>query len=442
MSIDAERLLGILKGFERPARRPTAYRVAFSGGLDSTVLLHALAITRDRHDVPISAVHVDHGLQPDSARWAAEARRVARSLGVDCEVVPVVVGKDGGPEAAARTARYAALEAQMRAGDWLLSAHHLDDQAETLLLNLLRGSGPEGLAAMPPLRPFGPGYLVRPLLDVRRNALEAYAAAFGLQWMDDPGNRNPAFDRNYLRHEILPKLTARWPDAARRLGQSAELLGECADRLRDIADQELAHIGAGPGRLPLASLTRLPPPAQARVLRRAIDLAGLPKPPTKCLRAILASMPNARADANPLVRWPGGECRRYRDSLYLRDPATQPSFAGRVLLPGQPVEAGKGFGTLALEPSPAGGIDPDLAGQGLCLRVREGGETIRPVGHAHRRKLKKLLQEHGVHPWMRDALPLLYAGEELVAVADLWIAAGTAATPGYAVHWHDAPVYA
>jgi tRNA(Ile)-lysidine synthase len=441
VSLDPERLLATLRGFETPTLRPARYLVALSGGLDSVVLLHALAASRERRDIPLAAVHVDHGLHPDSGRWARDAERFALSLGIAFELVPAIVGERGGPEAAARAARYAALESAMRPGDWLILAHHQDDQAETLLLNLLRGSGPDGLGAMPALRAFGSGWLARPLLEVSRAELEAYAARAGLSWNDDPSNRDTALDRNYLRHEVLPALKTRWPDAAGRLSRSAALHGEAAGLLKSMADRTLAELGEAPGRLPAAGFFSLPPAARASVLRRAVERAGLPQLPGAALAQILSTMKDAREDANPVVRWPGGECRRYREQLYLLHAPPKPAFAGCRLLPGAVLGLGAGFGTLALEMSDEGGIDPALAESGLTLETRRGGEQITPAGDAHRRKLKKLLQESGVYPWMREALPLLYAGDELVAVADLWVAAGRARTPGYAVRWRAAPHY-
>jgi tRNA(Ile)-lysidine synthase len=442
VSLDPERLLAILRGFETPTIGPTRYLVGLSGGLDSVVLLHALAASREHLDIPLAAVHVDHGLHPDSGRWARDAQRFARSLGTGFELVPATVRASGGPEAAARAARYEALEAAMRPGDWLIFAHHQDDQAETLLLNLLRGSGPDGLGAMPALRAFGPGWLARPLLDMSRAQLEAYAAGAGLRWNDDPSNRDIVFDRNYLRHEVLPALKARWPDAAGRLSRSAALHGEASGLLKAMADRTLAELGEVPGRLPATGFFRLPPVARASVLRRAVERAGLPQLPGTALAQILSTMRDAREDTNPVVRWPGGECRRYRAQLYLLPALPEPAFADCRLRPGEVLGLGAGFGTLALEMSDEGGVDPALAEGGLTLKTRRGGEQIILAGDAHRRKLKKLLQESGVYPWMREALPLLYAGDELVAVADLWVAAGRAKTPGYAVRWHGAPPYA
>jgi tRNA(Ile)-lysidine synthase len=354
VSLDPERLLAILRGFETPTIWPTRYLVGLSGGLDSVVLLHALAASREHLDIPLAAVHVDHGLHPDSGRWARDAQRFARSLGTGFELVPATVRASGGPEAAARAARYEALEAAMRPGDWLIFAHHQDDQAETLLLNLLRGSGPDGLGAMPALRAFGPGWLARPLLDMSRAQLEAYAAGAGLRWNDDPSNRDIVFDRNYLRHEVLPALKARWPDAAGRLSRSAALHGEASGLLKAMADRTLAELGEVPGRLPATGFFRLPPVARASVLRRAVERAWLPQLPGTALAQILSTMRDAREDTNPVVRWPGGECRRYRAQLYLLPALPEPAFADCRLRPGEVLGLGAGFGTLALEMSDEG----------------------------------------------------------------------------------------
>ncbi len=441
MTLDPAWLHGTLRSLESTSARPARYVLALSGGLDSTVLLHLLAGTRGMHDVPITAVHVDHGLHDESGRWAEAASEVAASLGVSCRIVRVDVGRDGGPEAAARDARYAALAALLQEGDWLLSAHHRNDQAETLLLNLMRGSGPEGLAAMPASRPFGRGRLVRPLLSVTRDVLQAYAEAESLSWTDDPSNADTAFDRNFLRRDVLPALSRRWPDSIARIAQSAAHLGDVGELLQEVADADLAAMSAAPGRVTVSRLLTLGRERRAQVLRRAAERAGVPKPTARALREIVSSLLDAREDALPVVQWSGAECRRYRDTLYLAPAFPDPTFDGLPLTAAAPAELGAGFGTLALAMHPTAGLDPARVAAGLVLRRRKGGEEIRPYGQRHTRKLKKLLQERGVLPWRRDALPLVYAGDALVAVGDLWIAADAIAEPGYALRWRDAPAY-
>ena len=442
MSFDVKRLLAAL---ERQAPAPERYVIAFSGGLDSSVLLHALAGSRKRHGKALLAVHVDHGLQADSVRWRETCAQKAEALGVDfrAEVVELDPDTPGGLEAAAREARYAALAGHVGDGDWLLTAHHQDDQAETLLINLLRGSGPAGLAGIGAIRPFASGWLVRPLLDTPRAALEAHAASADLGWLDDPSNSDPRFDRNYLRHEILPRLNARWPGVAARLARSAALAGDAASLLEQLAAIDLETVGETVGRLSLTSLSGLDRSRQRNVLRSAIRRAGLPAPGAAPLAAVLDELVAARDDAQPLVRWPGGVARRYRDRLYL-DAAGESGESGQV--PAAPldfspdtVELGFGLGFLARVPDAPQGLSDEVLGRRLDIRFRRGGESIRPLGQARTRRLKTLLQEAGVVPWMRQRLPLVYADGELVAVADLWLAASASSAPGTAVEWRDHP---
>jgi tRNA(Ile)-lysidine synthase len=438
---DASSLGRRLADLENLAGRPGRYVVAFSGGLDSTVLLHALKAAVDAgNDVPILAVHVDHGLHPDAADWTRHCRDVAREIGVAVRCLSVEVAMDTGLgiEAAARAARYHALEAEMQPGDWLLSAHHRDDQAETLLLNLVRGSGPVGIAGIGELRRFGPGWLVRPLLGFSRSSLESYARAAGLDWVEDPANRDLRFDRNFLRHEIVPALRARWPDIASRLDRSARHAGAAAELLGELAAIDLEALGGAPARLPIDGLLELSPERQRNVLRHALRRIGLPMPPEVKINRVLDEVIPAREDAQPLVSWRGAEVRRYRGALYL-SAALSPELPESTTIGGEDVALGQGMGTLSFQHDADLGLAAALVGQGLRLEFRRGGEQFRPYGHAHTRKLKKLLQDEGIVPWMRDRLPLLYAGDRLVAVADLWLADDAVSRPGVAVRWHDRP---
>ena len=204
-----------LAGLAELAGTPQRIIVAFSGGLDSMVLLHALATGAKVGNETLFAVHINHGLHEDSDDWLRFCESVAGELGVEFASLAAVVDRSTGPglEAAARRARYGALRNFVSRNDWLFSAHHRDDQAETLLLNLMRGSGPAGLAGIGEVQPIAEGWLVRPLLDYSRRDLLAYAERFELTWIDDPSNEDRSFDRNYLRHEILPRLDERWPEA-------------------------------------------------------------------------------------------------------------------------------------------------------------------------------------------------------------------------------------
>ncbi len=442
MTFDDDVLLKRLIELEAVAAEASRYIVAMSGGLDSTVLLHALVMARSRHQKTLLAVHVDHQLQAASADWCDACRKFTAELGVDfiAETVSVDLNSGAGLEAAAREARYGALRGHVESGDWLLSAHHRDDQAETLLLNLMRGSGPIGLAGITAIRPFARGWLARPLLGVSRAELLDYADKAGLQWIDDPSNTDLEFDRNFLRHDVLPRLDARWPDCVSRLAKSAALAGEAAKLLAELAEIDLQTLGARPERLSIDGLHALSAARQRNVLRHAVRRIGLPAPGASHLSAIVGDLLAAKEDAQPLIRWRGAEARRYRDQLYLL-PASDADAAvpDEQLVAGGRVNLRAGHGALTLAPGAPVGLSDDVVSSGLHLQYRQGGEEIRPAGQAHTRKLKKLLQEEGIVPWMRDRLPLLYAGQRLVAVADLWIAADAASEPGNAVVWEQRP---
>jgi tRNA(Ile)-lysidine synthase len=441
VSFDAADLLQRLAELEGRASPPKRFLIALSGGLDSTVLAHMLATTRQRHGKSLTVIHVDHRIQPDSQSWAGHCERFAQELELEfvCEVVRVAADGGDGPEAAARAARYAALETHVAAGDWLLSAHHEDDQAETLLLNLLRGSGPAGLAGMQAMRRFADGWLTRPLLGVSRDELVAYANREELNWIDDTSNEDSGFDRNFLRNEVLTILKTRWPHAGARLARSAALARDASNLLADLADLDIDASGGACNKLPVESLVDLSPSRQKNLLRRAAQVSGLPAPAAVHLQAIVEQLLPAREDAEPVVSWPGGEARRYRNTLFLQPTFRAASFESGTSFDAGGVPVGPGLGTLTLGPGDGPGLSEAILSQGLCVRRREGGEEIKPVDQVHTRKLKKLLHEAGVRAWLRDQLPLVYSGDKLVAVADLWLAADAVAENGPVIRWLDRP---
>ena len=402
---------------------PSRYVVAFSGGLDSTVLLHALASAPGSADIAVLAVYVRHDLQSDAEAWEIHCRDTASALGVAFEAVSIDVPRDTGTgiEAAAREARYGVLRQFIGPGDWLLSAHHQNDQAETLLLNLLRGSGVDGLAGIGVKQPFAEGALVRPLLGVSRKELLEYAESVGIVWVEDPSNSDNRYDRNYLRNDVLPRLSARWPAAISRLSRSSALCSEASGLIAELADIDLTLLGR-PSRIDIGKLTSLTDMRQRNVLRRAMRRCGLPSAPESRLRQILDELIPAKEDAAPLVTWQGGEARRYRSFLYLQATLTAAVLEPPTVLSSSQSEIDLGnAGKLSIVPSAKGGIVRDALDRGLEVRFRGGGESVRPDGESHTRKLKNLLQEKGVVPWMRDRIPLLYDGDKLVAVADLWV---------------------
>ena len=442
MSFSSDVLLRQLTELSEFAPTPARYVIAFSGGLDSTVLLHAFAASRASHQTPLVALHVDHGLHAESAAWADHCRAFADARELEFHGLKVDVDRQSGMglEAAAREARYAALRNLLEPNDWLVSAHHKDDQAETLLLNLMRGSGPAGLAGIGSLRPFACGWLVRPLLEVARNDLEKYADEHGLDWVDDPSNADQRFDRNYLRQEVLPLLEARWPDAAGRIRRSATLAREASSLLTDLAEADFEQVGDRPDRLLISKLLGLSSARQRNVLRHVCSSLGLPMPGAVHLQQILSQLFEAREDAQPVVSWPGVAVRRYRDRLYiLPDDAGDSQLPEATTVIGEYLELPAGLGALVLSGGAEKGLSDEIIGKGLEVRYRIGGERFKPVNQSHTRKLKKLLQDEGVVPWMRERLPLLYAGGELVAVADLWIAASAKSETGTAIEWRNRP---
>lgn len=403
----------------QPAAPARPVLAAFSGGLDSTVLLHWLATHPAMHG-GLRAIHVDHGLHPDSAAWAAHCREACAALGVPLDVVRVDVARDGGhgPEAAARTARHGAFAAALREGEVLALAHHADDQAETFLLRALRASGPDGLAAMRPWLAYRTGWAWRPLLDATRETLRQYARAHALDWIDDPSNGDPSFDRNYLRHEVMPRLQARWPHAASAFSASARLSGEAADLL-DAEDARLLATlrGNGAETIDLAGLLALPAARRARVLRHWVAELGLPPLPANGIARIEHELLPARRDAEPVFGWSGARLRRWRDVLHAAPQRTplpddwEASWDGRVPL------ALPGGGVLRLQG--AGGFDAPLH-----VRARRGGERIALPGRSHHHALKHVLQALGVPPWERERLPLLEGADGmLLAAADRAVAA-------------------
>jgi tRNA(Ile)-lysidine synthase len=420
-----------------------AYWVAFSGGLDSSVLLYALHACHSRLQVEIGAVHVNHGLQAHAAEWETHCRRICAALGVRYASLPVDATAAPGesPEAAARAARYAALARWLPAGHCLLTAQHRDDQAETLLLQLLRGSGVHGLAAMPELTTFGNGLHLRPLLDYPRSELQAWALATGLAWVEDPSNLDTSFDRNFLRASVLPVLRQRWPAAASSLARSAGHCAEAANLVGQLAELDLQHVaGRQAGTLSVAGLDSLPVARCRNVLRHWIRARSGAFPPASILAHILHDVLASRHDAEPCVCHGQHEIRRYRDTLYLLSRQTAPlpledmpwSLAAPLPLP----QAG---GVLRVTPGTGCGIRKSLlAANAVQVRWRQGGERCRPAGRRHHHSLKKLFQARGIPPWERERIPLIYIGDELAAVAGLWVCEPFQAGPadaGLRIDW-------
>ena len=398
--------------------------MAFSGGVDSTALLSALAeLARATPGLKLRALYVDHGLQHASAHWPKKVRQSARHLGVTCTVERVAIGIDGGEslEAAARTARYAVLRGQLRAGEVLLTAHHQDDQLETVLLQLARGAGVPGLAAMPANAAFGAGRHLRPLLGVSHAALVAYVQSRKLEWIEDPMNTDLRFERAFIRASVIPALRKRWPGIAANISRSARHMGDAQLLLDALAQRDWVHARDG-DRLALAALAGLDRARALNLLRYWIRRAGRPLPSAGNLERLLSMMTRAAEDAAPRVRWPGADVRRYRGRLYLAESHELPALPlGAWTWSRAALELGAGLGALKLLPGRGtAALARTRLPASLEVRAAAAGAALRPAPGARQRTLRNLFQEHGLVPWARAHIPLLYAGRELIAVGDLW----------------------
>ena len=394
--------------------------VGFSGGLDSTALLHALAHTPQARMRGLSAIHVHHGLQPAADGWATHCAAVCDALGLQCEVARVHVEPDGrGLEAAARDARHAAFARQLPDGGLLVLAHHRDDQAETVLLRALRASGPEGLAAMRPLRSFAAGQLWRPLLALPRARLLAYAQARDLHWIEDPSNAGDDADRNFLRNRVLPLLRTRWPQADAALAGVAALQADTGELLDSGDAEALAQARTlDPAVLRLDALRGLGAARRARVLRRWCAALGLPPLPAQALAWCEHDLASGLPDRQPCFDWAGHRLQRWRELLHAGpvraplDRAFSDIWDGRA-----PLRLPDG-GVLAFE----GALDE--AGP-WRVQARRGGERIRLPRRDHSHALKHVLQSLAIPPWLRAHLPLLVEpGGRLAAAGDLVFDAG------------------
>jgi tRNA(Ile)-lysidine synthase len=423
----------------RDIPRGATLAVGLSGGIDSVVLLHVLVRKLRLSPGRISAIHVNHQISPNAARWAAFCRRCCRELGVKLRVARVNVPRGNSTEAAARAARYAVFAES--GADALLLAHNRDDQAETVLLQLLRGAGPRGLSAMPVLRAGNSGVsvLLRPLLETPRAEIEAYALRHGLQWVEDESNEDRAYLRNFLRHDALPLLESKLPGLRGTLARAARHQAECSALLDELAAGDLGAEHHH-GRLPLF-LLRGKSTARARnALRYFLRCNDVKMPEAERLDELLRQATTARVDARVCVDLGGYELRRYQDALHLVRPLPpvaktfELSWSGRGTLSLPQLggslrlvrRRGEGFAAAALR------------GATLLVRVRRGGELLQPEPTGRRRTVRNLLQEASLPPWLRERLPFIYVDGRLAAVPGLGVDAqfrAGAASSGLLPEW-------
>jgi len=419
--------------------------VGYSGGVDSHVLLHLLASLPEFKN-KITAVYVHHGLQVCADDWATHCQNCAQALGVKFKVLTVngqaAIGES--PEEAARNARYQAFKEILTENDVLLLAQHRNDQLETVLLQLFRGAGLKGLSGMPATIPFAVGVLLRPLLDVSQNEIKQYALQHQLQWIEDPSNQDMQFDRNFLRHEVLPLLEQHWPSLDKTV---ARVAGHCAEAqtILSASAKELMLVLYDPYQrcLLISGLLQHDVLMQQWIVREWLDCSGVRMPSGKVLQAIFQDILAARQEANPIVLHDGFKLQRYRDGLYLIAIQKQLDVT-QVLSWGdtsRPLELNNN-GLLLTSIAPQG-IARDLWEQGkVQIKYRQGGEKIALPNRSGRHSLKKLYQEAGIAPWLREKMPVIYIDDKIAAIADLWVSKdfyGKPNQPCIKLSWQQSP---
>ncbi len=411
------------KHFLPPITGEITWWIALSGGLDSCVLVNALAALK--LPVQLHALHVNHQISSNANTWQQHCADICLRLGIPFTAVKVSVENTGrGLEDAARNARYSVFEQHLKQGDYLLTAHHADDQTETLLLRLMRGAGPRGLAAMEQSRLLGQGILYRPLLTFTRAELEAYAHCHELSWVNDESNSDDHYDRNYLRNQVMPLLRQRWPVFAQKWQQTAELCAANEALMEELAGQDLLladfreeFIGTS---ITLAWLIGLSIARRQNLLRAWLRGQGLAIPEQQHLAQIETQVISGRQDAKTQVSWGDVSLRVYRGRVYALPMVDLPASGELQFIVSKLVD------------KPL--LKQDLPNLHICFR--RGGERCRPAGRAHSQTLKHLLQDYGVAPWLRESLPLIYSNDDLVAVSDLWICEGyTAEESGYSLKY-------
>lgn len=395
--------------------------VAFSGGLDSTVLLHQLVQWRAQHpEVALRAIHIHHGLSPHADSWVQHCESVCMQWQVPLVVERVHLEDDGlGIEAQARRARYQAFAQTLLPGEVLMTAQHLDDQCETFLLALKRGSGPAGLSAMGENSPFAGTQLIRPLLAQTREALEAWARQHELCWIEDESNQDDTYDRNFLRLRVTPLLQQRWPHFAQAVARSAALCAEQESLLDELLASDLADYITAHGTLLLVPLMMMSDVRRAALLRRWLAGLNAPMPSRDGLERIWQEVALAREDASPCFRLGEYEVRRYQSQLWwVKSVDGQSETVIPWLEWKTPLALPAGLGSVQL--ISAGELRMPQADEAVSIRFKAPG-LLHIVGRNGGRKLKKIWQEQGIPPWRRDTTPLLFYGETLIAAAGVFV---------------------
>ncbi len=405
------------------------YLVAYSGGLDSHLLLHLCARASE---LPVRAVHIHHGLQNQADHWSVHCAEVCAALHVPFKTIHVDARKNPGesPEETARKARYRALKSELQAGECLLTAHHQDDQSETVLLQLFRGAGVAGLAAMPLMHSTDHAFHARPLLSFSRQEIHDYANEIGLQWIEDPSNTDTDFDRNLLRQNIIPVIKKRWPQLGDSLSKVASQQQDVLEIIEAMAAIDLSTIISPPHHsIDITGLIALSQARQLNVLRYWLLRYADDAPTANVLHQIIQTVLPAAEDARPEVRWGRSEIRRYQGRLFCLKQIEHDASKIYEWLPRNTLVIENLGVELQVEQGVTKGLKPELLDKALIVAFRQGGEKIQPVGR-NTHSLKKLMQEAGIPPWQRSRIPLIYLNNELICVAGYWVASNYSVEQG------------
>ena len=427
--------------------------VGYSGGLDSHVLVHVMVELVGKKKITV--VHVNHQLSADSDIWQEHCEDICLELGVDiiCKTVSIK-NRGTGIEDAAREARYGIFEKLLKKNDLLILAHHADDQIETMLFRLFRGSGIKGMSGMPISRLLGNGELFRPLLPFFRRDLESYALANQINWIEDDSNLDVAFDRNFIRHKLIPTINERWPNSSFQLNRSANIFAESDFLINVLAQKDFAIVTEVSERvgwsISIDKLNGFETIRQKNILRYWFNLHNLTLPSYAVLDNALDQMIGSKADAEPIVSWGDLQLRRFNKKLYLLPfNFDDPNYSfkkkkGLELLEKYSIKR-DGSSQLILPDSSSlcvkrkikGGLKMDFK-KNLEIRFRSGGERCKPKGRSGSNTLKKLFQEYSLEPWLRNNIPLIYIDNHLAAVGDLWVCDEFCAEPdelGIQLEW-------
>jgi len=398
--------------------RSRMYWVGFSGGADSTALLHALHELRDELIAPVHAIHFHHGLNPGADAWQEHCRKFCRQRHLNFTSLKLEIKRVSGSsiEEESRNLRYLAIGELLQTDDIYLTAHHADDQAETLFLNLMRGSGIEGLAGIPHLRKLGKGWVARPLLNASRSQLECYLGKQDIEWLEDPSNKDDSFDRNFLRNTLFPQLENRWPGVVPRLTRTSRTARISASALADFIDDQHSSLLRNPHRMALSPLLKLEQAMQSLLLRQWLRQQEIPALSEVRLNEFIKQIAGSTDSSQAEVRWSGWQIKRYGKFILLQGETIPALEAGKDWISGQKLLLPGSLGCVRLP-----GSEVSIPA-GWRIASRRKGQRIRLHNKGVRRKLKDLLRESAVPPWLRSSIPVLYWDEEAVAIGD-WIIA-------------------